>query len=146
MIDKYVNIYRHRWRGSLKSQVQRLANPARSNSLAIASSGVSQPSVSRGRPLSSFGDVVELGLREARKIHAPRQELALRGRMRIGKPDIEIQSPGELDITGHFGSTVIGQTLAHEGRQLLHLAREAFERILGRAAVHAATGDRSARR
>jgi hypothetical protein len=36
----------------------------------------------------------------------------------------------------HLSPTVISQALAQEGRQLLHLTREAFQRVVGRAAIH----------
>lgn len=41
-------------------------------------------------------------------------------------------------MTDHFRSAIVRQTLTGKGRELLHLAREAFQRILGRTATHAA--------
>ncbi|KVX80894.1 hypothetical protein WL08_12535 [Burkholderia ubonensis] len=67
--------------------------------------------------------------------------LPLPRRMQVGKPDIEIQALGEFDMAGHFRSAVVGQALAQKGRQLLHLAREAFQGVLCGAAVHAAQHD-----
>lgn len=51
----------------------------------------------------------------------------------VAEPDIDVQALAELPETGHFAAPVVGQALAHEGRHLLHLPRETFQRGLRRA-------------
>jgi hypothetical protein len=58
--------------------------------------------------------------------------------MRFGKPDIEIQSSGQLDMAGHCRSAIVSQALTQKCRQLLHQAREALQGALGRATAHTA--------
>ena len=58
--------------------------------------------------------------------------------MGVAEPDVDVQALAELPETGHFAAPVVGQALAHEGRHLLHLPREAFQRGLCRAIIHLA--------
>lgn len=58
--------------------------------------------------------------------------------MGVAEPDVDVQALAELPEIGHFAGPVVGQALAHEGRHLLHLPREAFQRSLCRAIIHLA--------
>lgn len=96
--------------------------------------------------------MIEVLLTGLRQVHALGQELpqqaigilvaaALPRRMRVGKPDVDVQPTRQLPMAGQLGATVVGQALAQECGQLLHLPREAFQRRFGRAAIHLAQHD-----
>ena len=58
--------------------------------------------------------------------------------MRIGEKDIDLDAPGEDFMARHLLALIVSQRLFHDQPNMPKLAREAFQRGLGRAVAHPA--------